>query len=152
MRWVAGAMVRGSPLSLSFQIPERSSPSRARCAAPTSRALDVSGPFRTRAQMRERGQMQRHNVLAAAGCDLPLVGIEVCSPTEAIILRKPPRRPCLEWPSHGRAAAGVAEDLRHFLEVIKNPRVPHKPRGPALQIKRHSIAFRRASVIQWLFS
>jgi hypothetical protein len=40
-------VARGSPLSLSFQIPERSSPSRVRCAAPTSRALDVSGPFRT---------------------------------------------------------------------------------------------------------
>src|SRR5437660_10454028 len=53
-----------SPLSLAFQMPERSSPSRVRCAAPPSRALDVSGPFRTRAQLRERGQMQRHTVLA----------------------------------------------------------------------------------------
>ena len=35
------------PLSLAFQIPERSSPSRVRCAAQNRRALDRSGPFRT---------------------------------------------------------------------------------------------------------
>ena len=71
--WV-GWRARGSPLSLPFQIPERSSPSRVRCAAPTSRALDVSGPFRTRAEMRERGQLQRHNLIWSGGALPPPVG------------------------------------------------------------------------------
>ena len=34
-----------SPLSLSFHVPERSSPSRVRCAAQKPRALDCCGPF-----------------------------------------------------------------------------------------------------------
>src|SRR5437868_5655458 len=34
------------PLSLLFDVPERSSPSRVRCAAQKARALDCSGPFR----------------------------------------------------------------------------------------------------------
>jgi len=36
------------------------------------------------------------------------------------------------------AAAGAAEDLRHFRQATKNPRVPQKPRG-ALQIKKRHI-------------
>jgi hypothetical protein len=48
-----GSVHRGTPpetpgpLSLALQIPERSSPSRVRCAAQNRRALDCSGPFRT---------------------------------------------------------------------------------------------------------
>ena len=43
-----------------------------------------------------------------------------------------------------RAAAEVAKDLRHFRQVIKNPRVPAQTAWPALQITRHLTALGRA--------
>lgn len=42
-----------SPLSLLLQLPERSSLSRVRFAAPTARALDSSGPFQNQNQLGE---------------------------------------------------------------------------------------------------
>ena len=66
-------VARGSPLSLSFQISERSSPSRVRSAALT-RALDRSGPFQRIAEMRERGPMPRQHVCWRGGGLLPPVG------------------------------------------------------------------------------
>ena len=62
------------PLSLPPHVPERSSPSRVRCAAHKPRALDRSGPFRRLTEIRESGQMQ--SPLAAEAC-LPLVGSEL---------------------------------------------------------------------------
>jgi hypothetical protein len=47
------------PLSLLPHVPERSSPSRVRCAAHNPRALDRSGPFQALPMTRERGQTQR---------------------------------------------------------------------------------------------
>ncbi|MCU1274950.1 MAG: hypothetical protein JWO48_2381, partial [Bryobacterales bacterium] len=68
--------------------------------------------------------------------DLPLVGIEACSPTEAIILRKPPRRLDLngllmEGP---RAFCG---DLRLFVEVRAKSR--RSPANPAIALLRNLI-------------
>jgi hypothetical protein len=62
------------PLSLLPHVPERSSPSRVRCAAQNRRALDRSGPFRRFTEIRESGQMQSP---FAAPCGLPLVGPEL---------------------------------------------------------------------------
>jgi len=59
------------PLSLPPYVPERSSPSRVRCAAHKPRALDCSGPFRRLTVIRESGLMQSP---LAAGLCLPLVG------------------------------------------------------------------------------
>ena len=56
------------PLSLLPQVPERSSPSRVRFAAHTSRALDGSGPFRRWTEIRESGQLH------SGHARLPLVG------------------------------------------------------------------------------
>jgi hypothetical protein len=62
------------PLSLLPQVPERSSPSRVRCAAHKPRALDRSGPFRRFTEIRESGQLQS-SLAALSG--LPLVGPEL---------------------------------------------------------------------------
>ncbi len=62
------------PLSLLSHVPERSSPSRVRFAAPKPRALDRSGPFRRSTVIRESGQM--HSPFAAPS-GLPLVGPEL---------------------------------------------------------------------------
>jgi hypothetical protein len=62
------------PLSLLSYVPERSSPSRVRCAAHKPRALDRSGPFRRWTVIRESGLMQ--SPFAARSC-LPLVGPEL---------------------------------------------------------------------------
>ena len=62
------------PLSLPSHVPERSSPSRVRCAAHKPRALDRSGPFRRWTVIRESGLMQ--SPFAARSC-LPLVGPEL---------------------------------------------------------------------------
>jgi hypothetical protein len=45
----------GRPLSLLPHLPERSSPSRVRFAAPKPRALDRSGPFRKRILIEGKG-------------------------------------------------------------------------------------------------
>ena len=45
----------GSPLSLPLHLPQRSSPSRIRSAAPKPRALDRSGPFRKRILIEGKG-------------------------------------------------------------------------------------------------
>jgi hypothetical protein len=50
-----------SPLSLLFHVPERSSPSRVRCAAHKPRALDGSGPFRRLTY--EKGKRANANLL-----------------------------------------------------------------------------------------
>ena len=63
------------PLSLLPHVPERSSPSRVRCAAHKPRALDRSGPFRRLTGIRESGQLQRTPLAAPSG--LPLVGPEL---------------------------------------------------------------------------
>jgi len=61
------------PLSLPPYVPERSSPSRVRCAAHKSRALDRSGPFRRFTN--EKGKRANANPShSAALCGLPLVG------------------------------------------------------------------------------
>ena len=44
-----------------------------------------------------------------------------------------------------RAAAGVAETCGTLVRSSKIRGSPHKPRGPALQNKKHLIALRRAS-------
>jgi hypothetical protein len=62
------------PLSLLPHVPERSSPSRVRCAAHNPRALDRSGPFRRFTEIRESGQLQP-SFVALSG--LPLVGPEL---------------------------------------------------------------------------
>ena len=62
------------PLSLPPYVPERSSPSRVRCAAHKLRALDRCGPFRRLTETRESGQMQSP---LAALCGLPLVAPEL---------------------------------------------------------------------------
>lgn len=43
---IADSLHAASRLSLLLYLPERSSPSRVRCAAQNPRALDRSGPFR----------------------------------------------------------------------------------------------------------
>ena len=63
------------PLSLLPHVPERSSPSRVRCAAHKPRALDRSGPFRRFTEIRESGQLQSTPLAALSG--LPLVGPEL---------------------------------------------------------------------------
>ena len=78
------------PLSLPFHVPERSSPSRVRSgeffqtrkkfssAAPNTRALDGSGPFRRFSN--EKGKRANANPKPsqfAAPCCLPLVGPEL---------------------------------------------------------------------------
>ena len=129
-------VARGRPLSLSFQIPERSSPSRVRCAAPTSRALDVSGPFRTRCSDEGKGANAKAKILArAAGCRLPLVGIEACGSTEAIILRKPPRRLDLNGLLMEGLPPGLRKTCGSLVRSSKSRGSPHKPRGSALPIK-----------------
>ena len=61
------------PLSLVSQLSERSSPSRVRCAAQTTRALDCSGPFRTLDL--DQGKRATGNAPQfAAPSGLPLVG------------------------------------------------------------------------------
>jgi len=62
------------PLSLLPYVPERSSPSRVRCAAHQPRALDRSGPFRRWTEIRESGQLQSP---FAALAGLPLVATEL---------------------------------------------------------------------------
>jgi hypothetical protein len=62
-----------APLSLLAHVPERSSPSRVRCAAHKSRALDGSGPFRRFTN--EKGKRENANPSQfAALSGLPLVG------------------------------------------------------------------------------
>jgi hypothetical protein len=57
-------------------VPERSSPSRVRCAAHQPRALDRSGPFRTLTH--NKGKRANANLSQfAALCGLPLVGPEL---------------------------------------------------------------------------
>jgi hypothetical protein len=55
----------GSPLSLLPHLPERSSPSRVRYAAPKPRALDRSGPFRKRILIEGKGGNCKGNTPAA---------------------------------------------------------------------------------------
>ena len=62
------------PLSLPLDVPERSSPSRVRCAAHKPRALDRSGPFRRFTVIRESGHLQSP---LAAPSGLPLAGPEL---------------------------------------------------------------------------
>jgi hypothetical protein len=64
------------PLSLLPHVPERSSPSRVRCAAQKPRALDGSGPFRRLTN--DKGKQANANPSQfAALCGLPLVGPEL---------------------------------------------------------------------------
>ena len=64
------------PLSLLPHVPERSSPSRVRCAAHKPRALDCSGPFRRFTN--EKGKRPNANPShSAALCGLPSVGPEL---------------------------------------------------------------------------
>jgi len=59
-----------------LDVPERSSPSRVRSAAPPPRALDASGPFRRSSN--EKGKRANGNPSQfAALCGLPLVGPEL---------------------------------------------------------------------------
>lgn len=64
------------PLSLPPYVPERSSPSRVRCAAHKPRSLDGSGPFRRLTN--DKGKRANANPSRfAALCGLPLVGPEL---------------------------------------------------------------------------
>jgi hypothetical protein len=63
------------PLSLLPHVPERSSPSRVRCAAQNRRALDRSGPFRSFTN--DKGKRANANQFFAAFAGLPLVGPEL---------------------------------------------------------------------------
>ena len=54
------------PLFLLSHLPERSSPSRVRFAAQKQRALDRSGPFRTRPMRRKSGRMQTFSICGFA--------------------------------------------------------------------------------------
>jgi hypothetical protein len=54
-----------SPLSLHRHLPERSSPSRVRSAAPNPRALDRSGPFRKLSSEKGKGANAKANPFSA---------------------------------------------------------------------------------------
>src|SRR5439155_25585677 len=85
--------------------------------------------------MRERGQTQRHNVLARR--QAATFRWSVSSPTEAIILRKPPRRLDL----NGLLMEGprvFRGDLRHFGHFSQNPRISATTRrSPTLEVCRY---------------
>ena len=63
-----------SPLSLPPQLPERSSPSRVRFAAQNPRALDRSGPFRTRTLEKGKGATAKAKLLSACSRVPPPAG------------------------------------------------------------------------------
>jgi len=74
---ITGIQHPNSPLSLLRHLSERSSPSRVRSAAQNPRALDRSGPFRTRTLEKGKGATAKARPLSACSrVPPPLVGPE----------------------------------------------------------------------------
>jgi len=63
-----------SPLSLHRHLSDRSSPSRVRSAAQNRRALDYSGPFRTRTLEKGKGATAKAKPFSVCSRVLPPVG------------------------------------------------------------------------------
>jgi hypothetical protein len=71
---ITGIQHPNSPLSLLRHLSERSSPSRVRSAAQNPRALDRSGPFRTRTLEKGKGATAKAKPLSACGSVPPPAG------------------------------------------------------------------------------
>jgi len=71
---IAGIPLPTSPLSLHPHLSERSSPSRVRYAAQNRRALDRSGPFRTRTLEKGKGVTAKAKLLSACSRVPPPAG------------------------------------------------------------------------------
>jgi hypothetical protein len=71
---IAGVPLPTSPLSLHRHLSERSSPSRVRSAAQNRRALDRSGPFRTRTLEKGKGATAKAKSVSVCSRVLPPAG------------------------------------------------------------------------------
>ena len=71
---ITGIQHPTSPLSLHRHLSERSSPSRVRSAAQNPRALDRSGPFRTRTLEKGKGATAKAKPFSVCDPVLPPAG------------------------------------------------------------------------------